>query len=468
MIGLELAELVRKVQDGHAMGQTLEILSAHRACPTHLYDTLSAFSNQDSGGIILFGLDKDREFEANGVYDTVDLQEKVTEQCKQMEPAVEPLFTTWKHGNVFVAAAEIPPLIPAGRPCYYRGMGKDKGSFVRNGSFNEPMPEYVIHSYEICKKGCRDDTQASDGADMCTVRLEKMDACLSAIRDGNQNLSSLSREELRYFLGMTARGWPTLACILLFSVYPQMFYPWYAVDILVLREQAAGEPADLQQGIHRRIEGTIPEMLDGTLNFFRDNLKQKTIIEPKTKRWSERYEYPLAALREAVLNALVHRDYSIYTRSIPVKVSIYKNRIEVKNPGGFFGQTQPDTRNPALARSLEAMGIMRNRHSGIPALQQELKNAGMRDAAITNTGTEFCITFYNGEQETPAVYDNSVEEKILEFCETPRSRQEIAEFLGMTTIFYVSNHYINPLLESGKLKMTIPGHPKSKKQKFFH
>ena len=62
---------------------------------------------------------------------------------------------------------------------------------------------------------------------------------------------------------------------------------------------------------------------------------------------------------------------------------------------------------------------------------------------------------------------NSRQEELLEFCRKPRTRKEIADFLGLSTIFYASNQYILPLVEEGRLKMTIPEHPKSRNQRFF-
>ena len=56
---------------------------------------------------------------------------------------------------------------------------------------------------------------------------------------------------------------------------------------------------------------------------------------------------------------------------------------------------------------------------------------------------------------------------LLSFCRTPRTRREIADYLGVKTVFYVTSKYINPLVEEGKLKMTIPDKPKSKNQKYF-
>jgi len=57
-------------------------------------------------------------------------------------------------------------------------------------------------------------------------------------------------------------------------------------------------------------------------------------------------------------------------------------------------------------------------------------------------------------------------DNLLEFCKVPRTRKEIAQFLGIDTIFYVSKKYINPLVAEGKLEMTIPEKTSSRKQKF--
>lgn len=93
MVTEMLAELTKKITKNKAKSQTIEVKSAHKGCPKRLYDTLSSFSNQDCGGIIVFGIDEASAFSVVGVYDLQDLQKKVTEQCLQMEPPVRAVFT---------------------------------------------------------------------------------------------------------------------------------------------------------------------------------------------------------------------------------------------------------------------------------------------------------------------------------------------------------------------------------------
>ncbi len=77
----------------------------------------------------------------NGVYDPQDLQKKVTEQCKQMQPPVRALFTACEIDGVTVVSAEIPGVDIADRPVFYKGVGRIKGSYVRVGESDEPMNE---------------------------------------------------------------------------------------------------------------------------------------------------------------------------------------------------------------------------------------------------------------------------------------------------------------------------------------
>ena len=98
-----LVELVRTIRMQQAEMQNIEVKAAHKGCPTKLYDTLSSFSNQDNGGIIVFGLDETQKFSITDVYDLQDLQKKVKDQCLQMVPPVRAVFTIAEiDGNMFV------------------------------------------------------------------------------------------------------------------------------------------------------------------------------------------------------------------------------------------------------------------------------------------------------------------------------------------------------------------------------
>lgn len=133
----------------------LEIKSAANGCPRNLFDTLSSFSNQDDGGTIIFGIDESQNFKEVGVYDSHDLQKKITEQCLQMEPAVRPLLTIVEKEEKYFVSAEIPGIDISQRPVFYKGKGRLKGTYVRIDDSDEPMIEYEIYSYEAYRKNTR-------------------------------------------------------------------------------------------------------------------------------------------------------------------------------------------------------------------------------------------------------------------------------------------------------------------------
>ena len=147
-----LKKIVLDIKNLKTESQTIELKAATQGCPTRLFDTLSSFSNQDEGGIIIFGVDEGDNYAVKGVYDAQDLQKKVTEQCKQMEPAVRALFTVCEIDGKTVVSAEIPGVDISERPVFYKGVGRIKGSYVRVGESDEPMSEYEIYSYEAFRK----------------------------------------------------------------------------------------------------------------------------------------------------------------------------------------------------------------------------------------------------------------------------------------------------------------------------
>lgn len=122
-----LIKLVADIQSNQSESQNIEVKAAAKGCPTRLFDTLSSFSNQDEGGVLVFGLDETEGFTIKGVYDPQDLQKKVTEQCKQMEPIVRALFTICEVDGKVIVSAEIPGADISERPVFYKGVGRIRG-----------------------------------------------------------------------------------------------------------------------------------------------------------------------------------------------------------------------------------------------------------------------------------------------------------------------------------------------------
>lgn len=225
---------------------------------------------------------------------------------------------------------------------------------------------------------------------------------------------------------------------------------------------------------NKRIEGSITQMLSDALIFVRKNMKVKTIIDPETGMRNDRTEYPVIAIRELVLNALIHRDYSKHTESAPITITMYSDRMEIENPGGLYGRmtldnlgfVSADTRNPYIAGALEIMGETENRYSGIPTIRSAMKNAGLPQPVFVNNRGVFKAILYN---EIVSEKGNSdLASRILNFCSVPRSRKELEEkFKNEITIAYLMSKHMKPLIAENKIALTKPESPKSKDQKYY-
>ena len=478
MTSEELLEKLNEIQTKKCETQTTELKAAEHDCPKRLYDTISSFSNQNDGGIIIFGVDEDNDYCECGVYDPQDIQKKVNDQCLQMEPVVRPVLTVAeKEGKSFVSA-EIPGIDVTDRPCYYAGKGRVKGSYVRVGDSDEPMTEYEVYSFEAFRKKYQDDIRLVPRASVEVLDQSLVESYIRYLKSEKRNLSALSDKVIRELMSITKNGEVTLSSVMLFCRYPQAFFPQLCITAIVL---PGNEPGALGESGERfidnqRIEGNIPDMLEQAIAFVRKNMKSKTIIHPETGKREDCTEYPVTAIREAVLNTLVHRDYSIHTEGMPIQILMYPDRIEIKNPGGIYGRItvnqlgkiQPDTRNPVLATALEAMKVAENRYSGIPTIRRYMKEYGLREPVFTDERGTFTVTLYNSIQNSQETFPASTEAEndLLSFLSIPRSRREIAEHLKIATVPYVMTAYVNPMIEKGLIQMTIPEKPRSHKQRF--
>lgn len=478
MLTDELIELVEKTCRLKTETQTLEIKAAHVDCPRRLYDTLSSFSNQDSGGILLFGIDEAKGFEVVGVYDLQSLQKKVTEQCNQMEPPVRAVYTVAEVNGLPVCAAEIPAIDLSERPCYYKGAGRVKGSYIRVGDADIPMTDYELYSYEAFRRHLYADERPIEKAALSALNQDLVQRYVIEKRLERPGFGKVSEQEQYELLNITNKGVPTLAAVLNFAVYPQGYLPQLGITAIVVPGTEIGCVAEDSARFldNKRIEGTIAEMVEGALTFCKRNMKTRIIIDPGTGQRKDVTEYPINALREAILNALIHRDYSMYTEGTPVQIDFFTDRLEIHSPGTLYGRTtieqlghaRPDLRNPALAVMAESLTDAENRYSGIPTIRREMAAYGLPEPVFENRRDEFVVTLYNAAVQYSAPQQAAGGKKNLSvFCETPRSRQEITDYLGLKTSYYAMQKYIMPLLDSGALKMTDPGHPGSRQQKYY-
>lgn len=180
-------------------------------------------------------------------------------------------------------------------------------------------------------------------------------------------------------------------------------------------------------------------------------------------------EYPLLAVEEVIFNVLIHRNYGIYAKRSSIEVKILNNRIEVHSPGGLYGGMTVEKvervklRNPNIVNIIEKLTETKRDIPGITLVKQEMKKYGLPEPIFENKEDKFIVTLYNQE----GIYEKEKIEKILKFCEKPKTRKELAEFLGMKSSTYFYSKYIEPLIKTGKLLIEIPENPSSRKQRYY-
>ena len=339
------------------------------------------------------------------------------------------------------------------------------------------MTDYELYSYEAFRKHLHDDERTVGRASKKMLNMSSIQEYLNKQSVDKPGFSMLDTATALEMSNIMRDDTPTLAAIMNFGIYPQGYFPQLCITAIVVPGTEIGEIDEDQARFidNKRIEGTIPAMVEESLSFCRRNMKVKTIIDTETGARRDKTEYPVDALREAILNAVIHRDYSIHTEGTPVQLDLFSDRVEIHSPGSLYGRmsveqlgiARPDLRNPALAIITETITAAEHRYAGIPTMRRAMREHGLPEPKFENRRNEFVVTLYNGSAAQSEPRGEKQSDDLLDFCKTPRTRQEIAGFLGVKTVFYAMQHYVKPLLAAGQLRMTMPDKPKSSKQTYY-
>lgn len=375
------------------------------SCPK-LYDTLSSFSNQSSGGHIFLGVDEHAGFKITGVDNINICIKQVQDQCAEMEPVVHAEIEPFEYQGYNIIYVHVLGLPSIQRPCYLRKDGVFAGSYIRVGEADMHMSEIEVHEYMNFRHLITDDDKPLGNIeDFDDIALQKF---ILQIAETKPNLYALGKEKILQSLGVIKNNSPTLAGQLMFGVYPQEYLP---CSVIYATRSQGNEYAALADNGRRfvdnlRVDGNLPQMIESAINFVYRNTRRATVVDPVTVQRRDRSEYPEIAVRELLLNALVHRDYSDYTMGEAISLNIFDNRLEIISPGGIFGGytlQEAETRKYRSIRNLhlvalaETAGILENRGTGILIATKAMQAMNLPDPVFEIDHNHFKVTLYNSQ-----------------------------------------------------------------------
>jgi Predicted transcriptional regulator containing an HTH domain and an uncharacterized domain shared with the mammalian protein Schlafen len=179
--------------------------------------------------------------------------------------------------------------------------------------------------------------------------------------------------------------------VLFFGKEPEKIFPQAVIHCVLFKGVTKVHIID-----DKYYGGTLYNQYKQSEAWIKDKLKVSYIIEDMGPR-KEIWEIPLAVFKEAIINAMSHRDY--YEKGAVTMVEIYDDRVEISNPGGLllavkkeFG-TRSLSRNPLIFGLFTRMNLVEQVASGIPRMRDEMKKAGLHEPVFTTDGGFFSVSF---------------------------------------------------------------------------
>nr|WP_029146230.1 ATP-binding protein [Microbacterium luticocti] len=413
--GVELVAALRKF-GAEVVG--VEAKKAGMGLPKSVVETLSAFSNTPGGGTIILGLDESTNFTAVQPRDPGKLVADLASTAREsMDPPLQPVIELVEVDDATLVIADIPELPREQKPCYVKSRGMAHGSFIRVGEGDRRLTSQEVQQLLADRGQPQFDHEPVLDATLADLDAESVAKFTTRMRTGT-NARIFRDEPDDVILRMTkviskgsdARDHPTLAGLLALGRYPQQFFPQLNVTFVsyptVEGTRAASGVRFLDNA---SIDGSIPTMAAEALAVVHRNMKKRALVSGVGRR--DLWEYPPEALREAIVNAFVHRDLSPGSRGMQVQIEMYPDRLRIMNPGGLFGAVDIDhlgdegrssSRNGSLLKILEDVEIpgenrtvCENRGSGIRAMLAALREAGMSPPVFKDGTTSFQVIFPN-------------------------------------------------------------------------
>jgi len=403
-------------------GKTLEF-KQDLSSPKNFLKTLVAFANT-AGGVLLVGVE-DKTNKVIGVENPLDREEHL---CSMIADSISPRLVP----NVELLAWQDKTLLavetyPSGlRPHWLTSEGPAEGVYVRLGSTNRKADPALIGELRRNVAGA-----AFDELPLPDLSPDALD--LGAARSFFKDQHDLNEKELltlKLIRRVQGRLVPTIGGILLFGLEREIHFS----DAWIQCGRFVGKNKDLIFD-HTEIYDHLPALVERGIDFIKKHAMRGADLSGIRRRdvWS----IPLGIVREAVINAVVHADYS--QSGAPLRIAIYDDRVEIENPGILLpGLTIDDIRqgvsklrNKVIGRVFRELGLIEQWGSGIRRMFNEAQALKLPEPGIEEVGMRLRFTVYLAESVSPTLTNSFELEQTLKLIPTAApSRHQVGTKLA--------------------------------------
>jgi predicted HTH transcriptional regulator len=447
--------------------------------------TAVAFAN-GAGGRIVFGV-KDTPRQITGIPDDqlFKTEERITNCIFDLcVPGIVPEIYIQSVEEKSLLVVEIYP--GAQKPYGIRKPGQPNAVYIRVGSSNRKASQETIEALERQRRKVSFDALTAYGCPAEDIDLSGFKKAFKA--QTRRNVGKTQLFNMGLFQKEQGRQCPTNAALLLSdSPARKKFFPYAKMECA--RFKGTDRRVFLDQAT---IEGPIQESIEPGMAFIKKNIALGATIGEIYRK--DRWEYSLEAIREALINAVIHRDYAILGSDI--KVAIYDDMLEITSPGPLpdalsveeLGTGRSEIRNRVLAPIFKELKLIEAWGSGIRKMHDELADYPEIDLVLQEAGQTFQVQFrktgIEGTKLGPSrdqvstnlalsrhqvgtkLYVNEKQVNLLIKCQKPISLFKLMQIFNRSDRTKFRRGTISPLLEMGLLEMTDPKHPNNPKQKY--
>lgn len=401
-----------------------------------------------SGGVIIVGVNKNKEM-IGITKDLDDIQQRISSSAQAIDPAIIPDIKIYTINNKNIISIVIQKAIDS-QLYTYKGI-----IYVRVGSTTKKIEGSQMVDFLRAKQILVFD-ETPTNAKINDLDTNKIKQYLNA-RNQNDYLDNHSIEDFLVSTKLaTKNGFLKIknAALVIFAKDPTFFNP--QLEIKLVRFET-NEPVNIIS--HELVQADLVEGISRSLLFIRSNISKEIKIT-ESKR-VEIFEYPLEVVREAIVNAVAHRDY--FSKDA-IQIYLFPNRIEITNPGSIprslpkelFG-TLSVQRNPLIYKILRDLGFVEGLGSGIPRMINGMRKHNLRDPEFGIYEQFYKIILYNKKSSNKPIAEikdlNQRQKKAIEFMKSKNNILKTKTYMQINKISNVTSiKEINELINLGYLE----------------